>query len=249
MLKEERLNYILSEVKVRNRVLLYDIAHKLKVSEDTVRRDLKHLDEQGKVKKVHGGAVSNSFHLYSYSENDIYAHADKSLIARKAISLIREEQVLLMSGGTTNLELARHMPDHIHLTIFTPSLPVAMQLLEHPHVETIFVGGRLSHDAQIALGGDAINTLSQVKADLCFLGTGYLDATDGLTEFDWEVVQLKKSMIKASKRVVALTISEKLNSSQRFKVCDIDSVHTLITELDPKAATLEQFHKSGMEIF
>src|SRR6185369_12250047 len=126
---------------------------------------------------------------------------------------------------------------------------VAMQLLEHPSIETIFVGGRLSHDAQIALGGDTLNTLAQVKADICFLGTGYLDATEGLTEFDWEVVQLKKSMVKASKKVVTLTISEKLNSSQRFKVCDINSIHTLITELSPEAQTLEQFHKSGLEIY
>src|SRR6185369_11421438 len=113
MLKEERLNFILNEVKVRNRVLLYDIAAKLNVSEDTIRRDLKHLDEQGKIKKVHGGAVSNSFHVYSYREDDIYAHEAKSLIARKAISLLKEEQVILMSGGTTNLELARLMPDHM----------------------------------------------------------------------------------------------------------------------------------------
>ena len=249
MLKEERLNFILNEVKVRNRVLLYDIAVKLNVSEDTVRRDLKALDEQGKIKKVHGGAVSNSFHVYSYKEDDIYAHEDKSQIATKAISLIKEEQVILMSGGTTNLELARLMPDHFPLTIFTPSLPVAMQLLEHHNIETIFVGGRLSHEAQIALGGDTLNTLAQVKADVCFLGTGYLDPQEGLTEFDWEVVQLKKSMIKASKRVVALTISEKLNSTQRFKVCDTESIHTLITELPSEHPLLERFQKLGLEIF
>ena len=66
MLKEERLNYIVNEVKIRNRVLLVDIAQKLAVSEDTVRRDLNYLDEQGKVKKVHGGAISNSFHVYTH---------------------------------------------------------------------------------------------------------------------------------------------------------------------------------------
>ena len=65
MLREERLQYIISEVKIRNRVQLIDIAKQLDVSEDTVRRDLNFLDEQGKLKKVHGGAVANSFHLYS----------------------------------------------------------------------------------------------------------------------------------------------------------------------------------------
>jgi DeoR family fructose operon transcriptional repressor len=153
MLREERYNYIVNEVKIRNRVLLTDIARKLNVSEDTIRRDLNHLDEQGKIKKVHGGAISSSFHLYSYREDQIYAHEHKSTIATKAVKLLHENCVVLMSGGTTNLELARLIPDNISLTVFTPSLPVAMQLIAHPLVETIFIGGRLSKDAQIALGG------------------------------------------------------------------------------------------------
>ncbi len=248
MLKEERLSFILNEVKVRNRVLLNDLAEKLDVSEDTVRRDLKQLDEQGKIKKVHGGAISNSFHLYSYKENEIYAHESKTIIAQKAIGLLKEEQAILMSGGTTNLELARLMPNEMKLTVFTPSLPVAMQLLEHEMIETIFIGGRLSHDAQIALGGESLQTLSQLNVDICFLGTGYLDAEKGLTEFDWEVVQLKKAMIAAAKKVVALTISEKINSDQRFKVCDTSSIDMLVTELDPADEKLFPFKAKNLAI-
>jgi DeoR family transcriptional regulator, fructose operon transcriptional repressor len=248
MLKEERFNYIINEVRIRNRVLLVDIAKKLNVSEDTIRRDLNYLDEQGKIKKVHGGAISSSFHLYSYREDQIYAHESKSIIASKAHQLLRDSFVIVMSGGTTNLEMARLLPDNLKLTIFTPSLPIAMQLLEHPMIETIFVGGKLSRDAQIAVGGDAIRTLSQVKADLCFLGMGNLDAETGLSEFDWEVVQLKKAMVESAKKVVVLTISEKINSSQRFNVCPTTSIHTLVTELEPGHALLESFKNKGLEI-
>ncbi len=248
MLKEERFRFILNEVKVRNRVLLNDLALKLNVSEDTVRRDLKQLDEQGKIKKVHGGAISNSFHLYSYKENDIYAHESKTIIAQKATSLIKKNQVVLMSGGTTNLELARLMPTNIHITIFTPSLPIAMQLIQHKTITTILIGGRLSHEAQIALGGETLHAIDQIKADICFLGTGYLDVNQGLSEFDWEVVQLKKAMIRSTKKVVALTISEKLHSSQRFKVCETTEIHTLVTELLPEHTSLESFRKLGIEI-
>ncbi len=248
MLKEERHNYILNEVRIRNRVLLTDISKKLDVSEDTIRRDLNHLDEQGKIKKVHGGAISSSFHLYSYREDQIYAHESKSVIAEKAIKLIQDDSVLLMSGGTTNLEVARLLPDDKRITVFTPSLPVAMQLLVHPLIETIFIGGRLSKDAQIALGGEAIRTLSQLKADLCFMGTGNLELAAGLTEFDWEVVQLKKAMLDSSKRMVVLTISEKINSSQRFNVCPTSSIHTLITELSPTSEMLKSFVEKGLEI-
>jgi DeoR family fructose operon transcriptional repressor len=248
MLKEERHDFILNEVKVRNRVLLTDLAAKLNISEDTVRRDLKYLDEQGKIKKVHGGAISNSFHVYTYKEQEIYAHENKSVIAQKAHILLREGQIILISGGTTNLEFARLFPKNMKVTIFTPSLPVAMQLLEHPNVQTVFIGGRLSHEAQIALGGETIQTISQVRADLCFLGTGQLDPVHGLSEFDWEVVQLKKAMILASKKIVSLTISEKINSTQVYKVCDIQSIHTLITELNPGDPFLEPFKKLGLEI-
>lgn len=248
MLKEERLNYIVNEVKIRNRVQLVDIAQKLAVSEDTVRRDLNYLDEQGKVKKVHGGAISNSFHVYTYREDQIYAYESKSVIAAKAISQLKEGDVVVMSGGTTNFEAARLIRNDLKITVFTPSLPIAMQLLVHKSIEVIFVGGKLSHDAQIAVGGDAIRTLQQVKADVCLMGTGNLDVNHGLTEFDWDVVQLKKVMIESAKRVMVLTISEKINSSQRFNVCPVTSIHTLITELPQDANALQDFKEKGLQI-
>lgn len=248
MLREERHRYILNEVNIRNRVLLTDIAQKLEVSEDTVRRDLHQLSEQGKLKKVHGGAVATSFHVYSYREDQIYAHESKIEIATKAIRLLTDGGVLVMSGGTTNLEVARLLPEELHLTVFTPSLPIAMQLLAHQNIETIFVGGKLSHDAQIALGGETIKTLLHVKADFCFMGTGNLDAQHGLTEFDWEVVQLKKAMIETAEKVVVLTISEKINSAQRFNVCPVNRIHALVTELQPTDVHLEEFKAKGLTV-
>lgn len=251
MLIEERRNFIMNEIKVRNRVLLTDLAIKLEVSEDTVRRDLKFLDKHGQVKKVHGGAISNSFHQHHqrhYKENEIYAYENKSIIAQKAHALLKEGQVILISGGTNNLELARLLPHDFQATVFTHSLPVAMQLLEHPLVETVFIGGRLSTAAQIALGSETVLSLSQLRADICFLDTGHLDPNYGLTEIDWDVVQLKKAMIQACKRIVVLTTSEKMNPVQRYKVCETQAVHSLITELKPNDAFLEPFRKQGIEI-
>lgn len=248
MLKEERLNFIVNEVKVRNRVILADLATKLAVSEDTVRRDLKLLDEEGKVKKVHGGAISNSFHLYSYREQEIYAHEDKSIIARKVHKILRDGQVIIMSGGTTNLEVARFLPADFYGTIFTPSLLVAMELSEHVNVETILIGGRLSSESQIALGSESVRRIAQIKADICFLGTSYLDADFGMSEIDLEVVELKRAMIDASRRVVSLTISEKINSVQRYKVCETGSIHALVTERKPTDSFLDPFRNKGLEI-
>lgn len=77
--------------------------------------------------------------------------------------------------------------------------------------------------------------------DFSFIGTGYVDAVYGLTEFDWDIVQLKKAVIKAAKKTVLLSISEKLNSQHRYKTCDINTINTLITELDPGTPLLDPF--------
>lgn len=246
MLKAERQNIILNEVRIHSRVLLTDLADQLSVSEDTIRRDLKELDKQGKVKKVHGGAISNGYHLYK--ENEIYKHDQKVLIANKGVELLKDGQVILISGGTTNLELARLIPHHLHLTFFTPSLPIATQLLAYENVETVFLGGKLSREAQIAIGSNVIQTLSEIRADICFLGTGWLDPNFGLSEFDWEVVQLKKAMVKASKKVISMAISEKIKSAQRFKVCEIRDIDILITELEADDQLLEAYKKQGLQI-
>jgi DeoR/GlpR family transcriptional regulator of sugar metabolism len=87
-----------------------------------------------------------------------------------------------------------------------------------------------------------------VKADVCLMGTGNLDVNHGLTEFDWDVVQLKKVMIESAKRVMVLTISEKINSSQRFNVCPVTSIHKLITELPQDANALQDFKEIGLQI-
>lgn len=248
MAKKDRQKIVLREVRLHNRVLLNDLAVLLDVSQDTVRRDIIELDAQQKLLRVHGGAQALSYQPYNYNAHEIYFHDEKMKIAEKAVPLIVENSVSLISGGTTNLELARILPDELIATFFTPSLPIAMQLLEHAGIEVIFLGGRLSRNSQIALGGNVLNTLANIKFDNCFLGTSYLDPELGLTEFDWEVVQLKKSMISSARKVISLTISEKLGTTQRYKVCDIESIDTLITELDAADHKLDPFHHRGIEI-
>ncbi len=248
MLKEERHQHILTELRIRNRILLTDISEKLNVSEDTIRRDLKDLHDRGQLIKVHGGAIAKSFTPFSFHQEEIYDHPNKQVIAHKALNVLHDGMVMLITGGTTNLEFVSVIPPELHLTIFTPSLQIAMQLARSKNIDTILIGGRVSHDAQIALGAEALNTLASIKADLCFLGTGHLDPTAGLSEFDWEVVQLKRAMIKSSKKIISLTLSAKLNSSQRYKICDINDIHTLVTELPPEAEILKPFHIDGLEI-
>ncbi len=248
MLKEERQSLILREVNIHNKVLLSDLSLKLDVSEDTVRRDLQELSEAGKIIKVRGGALSKSYQMYSYRENDIYAYQEKTVIAGKVVSLLRDGMLVLISGGSTNLEIARILPPDLRVTFLTISLSTAMQLLDHPNSDVIFIGGQLSKTARISVGGEVVHALQQVRPDLCIMGTNGLDAVAGITDSDWEVVTVKKAMIRASQKVLVHAIAEKLNSVQKIKVCGLDELDILVTELSPENDVLVPYRQAGLEL-
>jgi len=247
MLKRERQSFILRQVNIHNKVLSSDLSIEMKVSEDTIRRDLNELSDDGKILKVHGGALSKSFHL-SISPGNVYSLDSKKIIAQKAISLIKDGMFVLTTGGTTIIELAKALPAELSATFITGSIPAAHEYTQHPNIELIFIGDKVSKVSQITVGGEAISKIRQIKADLCILGTNALDTINGLTDNDWDVVQVKKAMIESSDKVVSLSISEKLNTSQRIKVCDLQEINILITELQPSHEMLVNYKKAGLEI-
>ena len=248
MLKEERQRIILNEVEVHNRILLTDLVDKFDVSIDTVRRDVKELDAAQKLRKVHGGAVSLGFVPPAAANSKTYALEENKVIAHKAQGLLQEGSVVFIDGGTTCLELARTLPESLELTCFTTSLPVALQLLSKPRIRVMLIGGEVSRESQITTGVAAVKSFSEIQVDYGFIGTGYVDALHGLTEFDWDVVQIKKAIIEASRKVVLLCISEKLNSQHRYRTCDISAVNTLITELPPDHNRLNSFRNHQIHI-
>ena len=247
MLKKERQALILREVNIHNKVILSDLSQKLDVSEDTVRRDIQDLSDAGKVLKVRGGALSKSFHVNTYLGHEIYAYEEKTIIARKAIGLLREGMLVLISGGSTNHELARILPPDLRVTFLTPSISTAVHLMEHPGSETLIIGGQLSKTAHISVGGEVVETLNNYKPDLCLLGVNGIDAKEGITENDWEVAIVKRTMVRVSKKVAVLAISEKLGSVQKIRVCDMAGIDCLITEKDPEHPQIIPYRALGIE--
>ncbi|TCD28607.1 DeoR/GlpR transcriptional regulator [Pedobacter psychrodurus] len=240
MLKEERQQYIISQLNIHNKVLSTDLSAQLDVSEDTVRRDLNELADLGKIFKVYGGALSKSFH-YPFSAREVYNKEGKKAIARKALGLIESGMVLVVSGGTTMLELARMFPEDLYCTIFTVSPLVGIELAEHPNITVNLLAGRLELNSHIVTGSQVISQLSEIKADLCFLGTNGISLGNGISDSDWEVVQVKKAMINAAHKTALLCISEKLDSSKRMKICNFNAVDYLITDLHLDSALIEKY--------
>ena len=248
MLKKERQAYILHQVNLHNKVLSSSLCSEINVSEDTIRRDLQELADEGKIIKVHGGALSPSFNHVYFPSNGVYSQNQKKKIAQKAISLIGNGMFVLTSGGTTIIELARMLPHQLKATFISGSIPVILEYMHHPNIEVILIGDKISKNSKITVGSQAIAKIKEVKADICFLGTNAIDIEHGITDNDWEVVQLKKAMIESSKKVVCLSIAEKVNTVQPIRVCGLEDIDMLITELDPDNALMLPYVKAGLEV-
>jgi len=248
MLKKERQAYILHQVNLHNRVLSASLCAEINVSEDTIRRDLQELAEEGKLIKVHGGALSHSFNQVAFPTNGVYSQDNKQIIAKKAIDLISNGMFILTSGGTTIMELARSLPPQLKATFISGSIPAILEYMNHPNIEVILIGDRISKNSKITVGPEAIAKIKQIKPDLCFLGTNALDVEHGVTDNDWEVVQLKKAMIEASKKVICLSIAEKINTVQPIRVCDLRDIDILITELDEDDPVFKPYKEAGVTV-
>jgi len=240
MLKEERHKVILREINLHNKVLSNDLSELLVVSEDTVRRDLNELSEQGLILKVHGGAMSKTFH-YPFNGNEVYALEAKKVIADKAISLFKKDLLILLEGGTTIMEIAKKIPDDLHATFLTVSPQVALTLAEHENIDVITIGGRLEKNANMHTGASVINELSNLKVDLCIIGANGISVKDGVTDSDWEVVQVIKAILRSAKKAAVVTIAEKLNTTQKIKITDLNSIDFIITELSPESPVLSSY--------
>ena len=248
MLKKERQTYILRQINLHNKVLSSLLSREINVSEDTIRRDLQELADDGKLIKVHGGALSYSFNEVVYPANSVYSHDQKKIIAQKAAALIKQGMFVLTSGGTTIIEMARTLPPTLKATFISGSIPAILEYMQHPHLDVIMVGDRVSKNSKITIGGDAIAKIRQVNADLCFLGINAIDIKRGTTDTDWDIVQLKKAMIESSQKVVCLTISEKINTLQPIHICDVEDIDILITELPPDHPQLQPYVDAGIEV-
>jgi DeoR/GlpR family transcriptional regulator of sugar metabolism len=233
MLQEERHKIILQELSLHHKVLSNGLCRLLGVSLDTVRRDLIELEKEGKILKVHGGALAKTFHQ-PFQQPAVYAQEEKKAIAQKTLGLIQNGMTILSGGGTIMVELAKIIPADLTGTFFTVSPLVALEITQRSSVNVILLAGQLSPNSYICTGASVVSQLSEISADLCLLGTNGISVERGLTDFDWEIVQVKKAIIKASKRTAVMSISEKLETNHNLQVCNLNVIDYLITDLDSR---------------
>src|SRR5256884_630095 len=148
-LKEERHQYILELLGSEGRVLAADLSSRYKVSEDTIRRDLRELASSGKIQQVHGGALPRRAEAVPFVSRQQIDMESKIGIARAAAEMIRDGQVVLIDGGTTNLRIASYLSRERSATIVTNSPPLALALADHPKLSVLMLGGNRSEERRV----------------------------------------------------------------------------------------------------
>jgi DeoR/GlpR family transcriptional regulator of sugar metabolism len=248
MLTDERRSLILERLRTQGRVLAADLTAELAVSSDTIRRDLRELDDAGLVRRVHGGALPRHGDASSFATRARRAPEAKASIARRAAACVHDGQVVVLDGGTTTLELARALRDDLCASVITTSPPIALELADHPGLEITVVGGTLRPNALVTVGAVAIEALRVIRADVVFLGVCGLHPEIGVTTEDLEERHVKAAMIEGAAEVVALADHDKLGTAMPVVVAPLRVVTHLVTDAAAEEQALAPYRALGIEV-
>lgn len=227
---EERHKFIIETLEAKGRIGTNELSERFQISEDTARRDLREMASAGLIQRVHGGALPVSPAGLPFMKRYRISSEEKVRLARRAIQLISPGQLVIMDGGTTNLELARQLPRDLSATIVTNSPRIATETSEHPLLQVILLGGIFDKRSQMTLGAHVLGELALVKADLCFLGVHGIHPDVGLTTAGFDEATIKKAMMDASAEVAALVTQGKFGTAAAHKFADVSGLDFVVAE-------------------
>lgn len=247
MLAAERYERIADVVRRIRTISTDDLARDLNVSGETIRRDLIELERRGHLRRVHGGATAldGSVEEASFSERRGMALEGKAAIGRAAASLVQPGQTVVIDVGTTAEEVAKALPATYHGTVATCSLRVASELAGRAGVVVLISGGRVRVGDLACSNAQALSFFADLRADVAFLGSGGIDAEAGLTDYHVDEVATRRQMISNSVRSYVLADSTKIGRVAPHRVCGLDSLDGLITDVAPSESVVAAVQRSG----
>lgn len=236
MMKFQRQIDLQQYINLKGHVTIAELLDKFQVSKATLNRDLTDLENEGSIQKVHGGVVSKIasqvFELSS-SKKEVYNKDYKSQIAEKAVSMIENNQSIIIDSGSTMYYLARALvarKDLENITVITNDLKVAYTLSENENISLIILGGMKHKDSFDIYGPTAVDILKSLNANKYFMATSAFDFKCGITHTDYDDILIKKAMMESSKDIILCADSSKYGLVKRWSLCDIDAIDTLISD-------------------
>jgi DeoR/GlpR family transcriptional regulator of sugar metabolism len=248
MLKEERFTHILTALKRKGKVNLESLSSALNVSEDTVRRDLDSLHNNGLLVKVRGGAISLSKNPLSFQDRTHHLSEEKNVVGLKAQQLIKEDKTIFMDGGSTICAVASHLPANARFRLVTNNMALVPILSNYKHIELIVLGGLYDRETAVNTGGQTSSEAGKYNADLYLMGTCALHPDLGISAVFQADGEVKQSMLKNAAKTYALGNHTNLNSTAYYRVCALKDISGLITDLSPDDPQLDGFRNLGIRL-
>src|SRR3954449_8704218 len=211
-----------------------DLAESFGVSEMTVRRDLSALARDGKLERVHGGAL-NAGGEPGFAQIEVERFDVKDRLGAAAASVVEDGQTVMIDIGTSTLQMARHLHGK-QVTVVTTNLAVVEELLHDPGIELVLPGGIVRRNYRSLVGVLAEDSLRQLKSDIAFLGTSGVDAELGVWDTTMVEVPIKRLIIAGAELVVPVADPAKCGMTGVVRVCGPESIDHVVTDAPLPAA-------------
>ena len=248
MLAAQRKDLLLERLVQDGRIVAKDFAAELRVSEDSIRRDLRELAEAGLCQRVYGGALPMSPAVADYSTRKTVAVDSKTRVAATAAALVEPGSAVILDGGTTALAVARALPLSLEATVITHSPTIAAALGEHPSIELFLIGGRIFKHSMVASGAAAVEAAQAVTADIFLLGVTGVHHEAGLTTGDADEAAMKRALSRRAAETYVLASSEKLGAASRFRVLPLHDVAGVITDAKATDRAVQDLEAAGVRV-
>lgn len=257
MLAQQRYTLILNLLAQNGIVHTADLVSRLNVSSETIRKDLDYLGREGRLTRVHGGAVPITVSEPSTHKQPEYSslqlrntqHMEqKAAITRYAVSLVRENQVVALDYGSTSYMMAQALKESFdQLTIVTNSIQNALLLGDSPNFTVILTGGILNNK-EYTLVDTVSPLLNQLHIDTFFMTVSGIDPKVGCTDLGFSEANMQNWMRNASSHTIVLADSSKFGKASLVKVCAIDDVDLIVTDAGLSDEMREKFSSTGANL-
>lgn len=249
MLAAERRNIILEKVYENKKVIVGELSRELAVSEETIRRDLERLEEDGHVIKSYGGAVLNEHSSIEIPFNVRWKAnpSGKQKIAELVSRQIEEGDHIFLDASTTAVFIAKNIKQKRRLTVITNSIENLLELSNVPDLDVISTGGMLKAGTMSLLGQKAGDSISAYNADKVFFSCKGIDLVKGVGDGNDETAGVKQAMIESAAKVYLAVDSTKFGKSAFSRICHFSAVDVIITDKKPEEEWLEMFDRQGIE--
>ena len=250
MRPNERQTAIADVVWQRNRVSVDSLASMFSASPETIRRDLSILARNGRIQKVHGGAVlPRMAEEGPFAERMRHNVAEKRRIAARAFPLISSGETLFINTGSTTMLFADELVGLDDLTVITNSAELARVLSTgNPTCRIYLLGGAYHGDNRETCGPIAIEQLGRFRADRAVLTVGSLEASTGVMDYNPDEAEMARAMIRLAGSVTLLVDSSKFGKLAPFTVAGFDAIDCMVCDEAPDGQLAALMARERVEI-